>query len=439
LVDTIQDYLDKRDTLTRWRSSEDNVRLLTLDQRFNPVDDSVIYSFNDSDSELGWHQQTSSLNHRSWKFYGPGKPMAHRRPRNVGGPFITTKLEVDLPGRKSWNLLRLNTSGKTLYIVKGDLFPHIDVHRICQAIYNGSIRNHSEWVADDSLNQADLQLIGEQLMLSLVPTSAPFDAVTAIGEPISDGGFFGLPGRGIFNQDPGGEFLNWNFAIVPTVADVQSLNYALENYERIVAQYLRDADRLVRRKTRPYDLPEEVTSSVVMTVPSTSKGRAVTINLASGSPICTITKRINRKVWYAGAFKYHVPKDVSDFELTLLKFMRVFGIAPSPQDVWELLPFSWLADYFTNGGNAIRHFFLQSTEGAAQVYGYVMCESKVETTYVWRGTLRINNVDTPSSITAVVRKTIKQRVRVSPFGVHFTGLSLTPKQLAILASLGIAK
>lgn len=73
------------------------------------------------------------------------------------------------------------------------------------------------------------------------------------------------------------------------------------------------------------------------------------------------------------------------------------------------------------------------------MYGYVMCHTEVEKTYVWRGTLRENNADTPNSITAVVRKTIKQRARVSPFGVHFTGLDLTPKQLAILAALGIAK
>jgi hypothetical protein len=130
---------------------------------------------------------------------------------------------------------------------------------------------------------------------------------------------------------------------------------------------------------------------------------------------------------------------MSTFETLLFDWDRAFHLAPSPSDAWELLPFSWLSDYFFNGGNAIRHLTLQSSEGAAQVYGYVMCQTEVTTSYVWTGLLREGDIPKPRSITAVVKKTIKQRARVSPFGVHFTGVDLTPRQLAILAALGIAK
>lgn len=276
-------------------------------------------------------------------------------------------------------------------------------------------------------------------MLSVVPTSAAFDAVVALGEPISDGAFFGLPGRSlIVNGDPGGEYLNTVFGIQPTTDDVKNFNTALGTYDKVVKQYMRDADKLIRRRTKRFLLPEEVTVEAYATNPVTVGGRSVSANLCSNSS-GTITTRTNREVWYSGAFKYHVPKDLSSFERNLFEWQRAYKIIPDPADIWNLLPFTWLSDWFSNGGNALRHLFLQSTEGATQVYGYVMCQSQVQKTYVWTGRLMINGVLTPCSITAEVVKTIKQRARVSPFGVHFTGVDLTPRQLAILAALGAAK
>jgi hypothetical protein len=439
MVDTIQDYLDKRDTQTKWRSSPNIYPFRTADERFNPLTGVPIYSFHDTNSCLGWHQQTSSLDHKIWNLYQEGKIPIARRPRNLGGPFITTKLETRIPGRRNWDLIAYNASnGNPTYVVSGDLLPHVDFHRLCKAIWEGSIRTHDVWTTDDSLNKSELQVLGEKLMLSVVPTSAAFNAVTALGEPISDGGFFGLPGRSLYEANPGGEFLNLQFGILPTISDIQNFNTALETYSRVIKQYRRDANKVIRRRTRPYDLPEVVSSSTVSAVPITAAGRALNATLAT-SGFCTITKSIKRKVWYSGAFEYYIPKNMSKFQELMFDWQRAFHIAPSPADAWELLPFSWLTDYFTNGGNSIRHLTLQLSEGAVQRYGYVMCTSEIKTSYTWQGSLRINNVLQPNSITAEVVKTIKQRSRVSPFGVHFTGVDLNPRQLAILAALGIAK
>lgn len=433
MVDTIQDYVDRLGTATKWRSHQEEP-LRTHDARYLQ-DGTPIYDWNDTDSALGWHQQTSSIEH-AWGAIRRGHK---KRPRNIGGPFITTKLEVTLPGRTKYYLSRNATSGWLSYLCEGDLLPHIDVHRICKAIYEDTIRLHSVWTEDNAMNSDDLRIKGEEIMLSLVPTSAAFDAVTAIGEPIADGAIFGLPGRSlIINHDPGGEYLNTVFAVQPTLQDLENLNKAFDTYTEVIKQYHRDADRLIRRRFKPIDLPEVVTTSSFATNPVTAKGRALSANLCSNST-GTITKRINRKIWYSGAFMYHIPKDMSAFETYIYDFQRAFKIAPDPVDLWNLLPFSWLADYFTTGQNTLRHLFLQTAEGAVQVYGYVMCTTVVETTYKWQGMLRINNQPTFTTMTATVQKTIKQRSRVSPFGIHFTGLDLTQKQLFVLAALGIAK
>jgi hypothetical protein len=429
---TIQDWIDENNTKTRFRSLA-HTSLRTSDVRYDSTG-ATLYSFDDGNASLGYHQQTNSIEH-PWRLFHKGI----YRPRNMGGPFFTSKLAVGLPSRKRWNLFRRAAGGWISFEVKGDLFPHIDVHRLARAVHDDTLRSTDVWNEEDAMSMLDLRAIGEKIMLSVVPTSHAFDAVTALGEPITDGAIFGLPGRNLLIEgNPGGEYLNWVFGVQPTTADVQNFNTALNTYDSVIKQYLRDADKLIRRRTRKFRMQEDVTTETVNNVPVTVGGRPLSSFLAQTGP-CTIKTSITRDVWYAGAFKYHIPTSLSDFEKNLFEWQRAYGIIPDPADIWNLLPFTWLSDWFTNGGNSIRHLFLQSTEGATQVYGYVMCTSQVEKTYTWTGQLRVEDVFVPCSITAVVVKTIKQRVRVTPFGVHFTGVDLTPRQLAILAALGVAK
>jgi len=384
---------------------------------------------------MGWHQQTDSIYH-PWNFYRLRK----RRPRNMGGPFITTKLEVKLGGMNPVNLKRLGGGGTWVsrqYV--GDLFPHIEPYKLAQAVKLGTLRTNAVWMSEDQMSWVNLQLLGEKIMLSVVPTSAATNLFVNVGEVVSDGMIFGLPGRGLLDGDPGGEYLNTVFGIIPTKQAIDDFNTAVDVYDKAIKQYRRDAGKIVRRRTKPFQLPEEVVTSTLSSTPTVANGRILSSLLVSGSVTSTQTTRINREVWYAGAFQYMIPRGLSAFEDQILDWQRVYHILPSPADLWQLLPFSWLADWFTNGGDSLRHLFLQSSEGATQVYGYAMCKTTVETTWTWSGSLLVDNVPKPHTLSAVVTKTIKQRCRVSPFGSLFTGVELTPRQLAILAALGVAK
>jgi len=362
------------------------------------------------------------------------------RTLDVGGPFTTTKLNLRVESKSYFDLRRGSVAAPS-YTYVGDLCPHVDVWNLMNAIYLGKVPNNTIWNNADAMDKNELQLIGERIMLSVVPTSTPFNAITALGEPIIDQRFFGLPGHALINGDPGGEYLNTVFGLLPTIQDIQHFNTVVNASGDILRQYFKDSDKLIRRRTKPIEIPEEVTEvKNVAFAPITASGPGLTAFLWGGtSPGCTVTTRINREIWYAGAFMYHVPKDLSSWNKNIYEWQRLYHVVPHLSDIWELLPFSWLVDYFSNSGNSLRHLFLQSSEGAAQVYGYIMCQSKVEKTYVWNGSLRENDTLVPYTITAVVTKTIKQRIRCSPFGVKFTGVDLTPRQLAILAALGISK
>lgn len=275
-------------------------------------------------------------------------------------------------------------------------------------------------------------------MLSVVPTSATANALVSVGELITEGKLFSAPGKALLDQNPGGEFLNYQFGILPVVSDAKSFTEAASTFSETISQYRRDAGKVVRRKAGPYVL-EESTSVRNYSNSLITPGRSTLSAFLVNSPKLTVTTKIKREIWYSGAFEYYIPEDMSRLEELIFEWNRVYGIVPDPADIWELLPFSWLADWFTNSGNALRHLFLQASEGATQRYGYAMCHSTVERLYEWSGRLCVAGTWRPATVSYTLTEDIKQRERVRPFGTTFTGHSLSPRELAILGALGIAK
>lgn len=278
-------------------------------------------------------------------------------------------------------------------------------------------------------------------MLSVVPTSAAVDATVSLGELFLEGKFFSVPGTGLTKNDPGGEYLNYAFGIAPVLADVEGYNKTIKDFDKILTQWYKDADKVVRRKTKRFVTEEETTTTVRQDSATFAPMgiNPLTYDLVGPNGKLTITTTIKREVWYSGAFKYYIPKEIDTLGKLILEYNRAYGVLPSPADVWEILPFSWLIDWFSNAGNAVRHAQLQSSEGATQIYGYVMCETQVEQTREWSGHVMVNGSPQPRSITNTILETIRQRERVSPFGVTLTGVDLSPRQLAILAALGVSK
>jgi hypothetical protein len=297
------------------------------------------------------------------------------RPRDVGGPFFTRRVTLRHEGTYPHHRLESYWgSGKTNYFYEGIVFPSIEVRDIARSIYLNSLDKHAVWTSSNALSQTDLRKHGERLMLSVVPTSATANALVSVGELITEGKLFSAPGKALLDQNPGGEFLNYQFGILPVVSDAKSFTEAASTFSETISQYRRDAGKVVRRKAGPYVL-EESTSVRNYSNSLITPGRSTLSAFLVNSPKLTVTTKIKREIWYSGAFEYYIPEDMSRLEELIFEWNRVYGIVPDPADIWELLPFSWLADWFTNSGNALRHLFLQASEGATQRYGYAMCHS----------------------------------------------------------------
>jgi hypothetical protein len=434
-VDTIQDQIDSRDTEIKHRSSAGSIGSMETASRASST--SSFTRVLDSMPRSGFYQETRSISHPARATHiRLGLPG-----RNEGGPFTTKKVTFELSSSE-FNLTRNFGSSPTWvrYYHNGILFPTLAVYDLAALVASDDMASSTFWTTNTMMSKPDMQMAGEQIMLSVVPTSAPFDAMTSVGELISDGTLFAIPGKSLLlNDDIGSEYLNTVFGVLPTTGDLGSLHKAVKDFDGIIKQYYRDANKVIRRRTKPRALPETVTvSSVSSTNPIAASRTPLNANLAANSKVTTTT-RTNREIWYAGAFEYYIPENLSLFEKKYTEWSRAYGINPDPASLWNLFPFSWMSDWFINGEDSLRHLFLQSSEGATQRYGYVMCHTTRETEIVWSGNLYHGSTPIPHSITAKVIIETKQRERVSPFGVHYTGVDFSPRQLGILAALGIAR
>ncbi len=119
------------------------------------------------------------------------------------------------------------------------------------------------------------------------------------------------------------------------------------------------------------------------------------------------------------------------------------GIVNDPDLVWELAPFSWLADWAVNIGSGMENatYYSKSNGGRSIDYAYVSTKTTVsEERRVL--TLNAQPVTTTQRIdngkSSIVTTQLDRR-RVSPFGIGVDLSGLSSGQFNILVALGLAK
>lgn len=149
----------------------------------------------------------------------------------------------------------------------------------------------------------------------------------------------------------------------------------------------------------------------------------------------------SKKVWFEGRFKYWIPDlGTQDF---LDRFRRTdLGLTLSPEVVWELIPFSWLIDWFTNIGDVMSNASDGNASPVVAQYAYVMCHSRLRVD-ISNDFQYYPDVDAGGlkqvSIRTYVEWERKQRAAANPFGFGLTYEGLSAGQLAILVALGLAR
>jgi hypothetical protein len=361
-----------------------------------------------------------------------GHPFHSRNKRgleDLGGPFFTQKTYAIVNNQKR-KISGSDVTGNAVFHYEGPVFPVSPQENL----YPAPI--HS--------NNMQLDAFGATAIARCKPTNSVADASTFLGELVREK----LPnmiGSTLWKDrtsraaKAGDEFLNVQFGWKPLVNEIRNFAGGVKNASALLTQYERDSGGVVRRR---FDFPIQ-RSSVTEDYGSNStvilRTSANALFDASDLGVAKVTSETVTKRWFSGAFTYHLPSGYdsrNQMDRHALLAKEILGLHLTPDVVWNLAPWSWAVEWFTNTGDVISNLSDWANDGLVMRYGYMM-----EHTITKRIYSRSNSGLKPRTYALPIEFVIetKQRRKANPFGFGITYEGLSPLQVAIAAALGLSR
>lgn len=303
--------------------------------------------------------------------------------------------------------------------------------------YTSAVSNNSFPQINRSSN-SELGALATVAINRCIPTLPEFDGSVAIAELLREG----LPSlvmaqsirdRALTAKNAGHEYLNVEFGWKPLLNDVKGLGLALKNDVTRLQNLLDNSNKLLRRR---YHFPVEVTTDIRddgrhyprpgMTVYHSSTGKR------------TVTTVTRRRVWFSGAFQYHIQaSDVigPGLDKWLERARLLYGMRITPDVLWNLAPWSWLADWFFNISEVLTNIAMFKEDRLTMPWGYIMEHKTVDMT-VQLSDIEFDSV--PGAKQTLTQRFIiesKYRRKASPFSIGLDEGTLSNRQKAILGAV----
>ena len=244
----------------------------------------------------------------------------------------------------------------------------------------------------------------------------------------------------------GNQYLNQVFGWLPFIQDLQRLiNLASEledfrNYlKRNNSQRIHKRVNLYSADTETVDWNNTVTDS--MTPLFTGDGVYV-----SGGGTDKHVTHYQSKIWFEGEFKFFVPDRFLYGSARPLLDAQILGLLPDLNLIWQVTPWSWMADWFLPIGSILKNVSDNFEYNLVSPYAYVMAHQRQTRKY--SGTHRlavgyspapgIYNYVTQSAETTLYEEVLQREV-ASPYGFGLTWSGFNPYQLSVLAALGLSR
>lgn len=377
-------------------------------------------------------------------------------PYRSGGPFASYKSEYPWYQVQA-NTVRFRKVGQIIHKYEGgfvpssfggDAIPYADCLNVgISGPYSGPDFN-------------DPSQYGAEAYKKFRPKTSGFDAATFLGE-LRD-----LPGMmksaakkfdSVYQAMGGkksdlfmpktlaGDYLEYNFGWVPFLSDLSKLYKTYKNYDGILRRLRRQNNQWVRKggivlETGEVTNRESIEGNAPYVWPSPPS--ALLVYPHAGKPSkwghTTLETQQSQEIWFEGSFKYHIPgfNNVGAAKFSKVRnFMQVYGLRISPSVIYNLTPWSWLADYFGNLGDVIDNVTARTMDRLVSRYAYLMSRTRRKRlnssqVYFFDGTA---DMLWSQSIDA------KCRISASPFGFNLKAENLSAYQWSILGALGLSR
>jgi hypothetical protein len=382
-----------------------------------------------SGGSLKGSQVTVSENH-------PDREALIKAGLDAGGDFFTQKkfIKSPNPGTRtiSTGVMDYGQFSEYSAVFKGGVLP-------------GGMPVPLSFPASGASSNADLDKWGTRAIALCSPTNQTANLLTALIELYHDK-LPHLVGAALWRaktltfRKGGEEYLNWQFGYKPLANDIASFANGVADFDRLCKQYERDAGRIVRRRfsfppQSSYDSTRLASSALPVLYPMSSD----LVDLQNPARGATYREsRVTTRRWFSGAFSYWLPDDFyrkTDFEKHVFLANKLLGIHLDPETVWNVAPWSWAVDWFTNAGNVIHNVSQLLEDSLIVRWGYVMEHTIAQDTYYQLAPSGFKGgVGVPDPLILVTAT--KQRRRATPFGFGTLLTGLTARQKAIMAAIG---
>ena len=249
----------------------------------------------------------------------------------------------------------------------------------------------------------------------------------------------------------GSEYLNYQFGWAPLQNEVNSVVNAARHHRDIMKNYRHNEGRNIHRR---FDFPtvHDAWTKEVLAPPAFQPLNTTYLaaGALTGNTVLVTCEKV-RKRWFEGCFTYGGPSKTDSFGRAIgfgSEADAVYGLSLSPDVLWNLTPWSWAVDWFTNAGDVIHNVTNFALAGLVMRYGYMMEEttSTYFTEYSdtnWNTLIKKSPKKVGSTREGNCKRgeiTVhKSRCPANPFGFGVGWEGLSPTQLAITAALGITR
>jgi len=281
-----------------------------------------------------------------------------------------------------------------------------------------------------------------------IPTSPVANLSQGVAEIIREGipkmvGSTITSGKDNLRKAIGGEFLNWEFGWKPIIGDLKAIARVVIEHDELLNQLERNSGRNVRRRYEFEPIIDVVSNQRTQSALLYAQGLGPVLANAvvHGGTTLTQVDRRETNIWYSGAYTYHLPprskeaKEKADRIAAQAQYL--LGLNLTAEVLWELAPWSWLADWVANIGTNMSNATRFSENSLVQRYGYLMVKTITESTRVASGAATWQGPIPSASVTT--RTTVLSRKKATPYGFALNPSSFSGRQWAILGALGMTK
>jgi len=255
--------------------------------------------------------------------------------------------------------------------------------------------------------------------------------------------------HGFTPHSVGDEYLNAQFGVFPTLRDIHSVARSIKQISKSAGRFAAASGTINRRRVNLYDR-ESLHSPIPMAPPSSMIGPV------DGQPMddlfydrnlwkAFVYDQRRHKSWFVGGYSYHV-SEAHNFLGNIGKYLELadhaLGLDYDIKTAYDLAPFSWLFDWFTDFGSFVQSVNLLSSDNLVLQYGYVMHEDiatrirEVQTPI--RSDMIAEGWKVPSVALSTATIHTKRRTATGPYGFGQTS-GFSNQQYAILGALGMTK